>query len=106
MLSGGKARNCLDTEGLPIATFPEAARMRVNGELISLAEHICCPVIAIHGDYDPHPAEGVQVPLSSRLTDFHFHLLPCCGHSPWMEQYAMETFYEIIVNELRSPQLK
>ena len=27
-------------------------------------------MIAIHGDYDPHPAEGVEKPLATVLKDF------------------------------------
>jgi len=80
--------------------FPEAARMRASGELLALSEHIHCPVIAIHGDYDPHPALGVQKPLTQRMNDFNFHLLPRCGHSPWKERYAMEIFYRIVAREL------
>ena len=34
----------------------EAVAMRRSGELLKLGEKIKCPVTAIHGDYDPHPA--------------------------------------------------
>jgi pimeloyl-ACP methyl ester carboxylesterase len=55
----------------------------------------------IHGDCDPHPAEGVRLPLVGRLADFRFHLLPRCGHSPWEERYAMDAFYGIVADALR-----
>ena len=29
-----------------------------------MGRKIKCPVVAIHGDYDPHLAEGVREPLS------------------------------------------
>ena len=45
----------------------DAADMRRSGRLVALAKQIKCPVVAIHGDYDPHPAEGVQDPLSAAL---------------------------------------
>jgi pimeloyl-ACP methyl ester carboxylesterase len=57
-------------------------------------------VIAIHGDYDPHPAEGVQKPLSSVLRDFRFVLLEKCGHTPWLERQARESFYHILKEEI------
>lgn len=56
--------------------------------------------VAIHGDYDPHPAEGVLQPLSARLKDFRFVLLRNCGHTPWLEQQARDSFYEAIRREL------
>ncbi len=73
--------------------WPEAADLRRKGQLLALGEQICCPVVAIHGDHDPSPAEGVEKPLSSILADFRFILLEKCGHSPWEERYAREPFY-------------
>ena len=76
--------------------WSEAAGMRERGELLALAGRIHCPVVAIHGDYDPHPAEGVRAPLSAALDDFHFILLEKCGHTPWIERQARDTFYAIL----------
>ena len=61
---------------------------------------IRCPVVAIHGAYDPHPAEGVRGPLTSIIRDFRFILLDRCGHEPWIERWARDRFYEILKNEL------
>jgi pimeloyl-ACP methyl ester carboxylesterase len=77
-----------------------AAALRSNGELLALAKRIQCPVVAIHGDYDPHPAAGVHKPLSRALADFRFILLEQCGHTPWLERSARERFYRIIKAEL------
>jgi len=76
--------------------------MRKSGYLLEQALNISCPVVVIHGDYDPHPAEGVRLPLTERLTDFSFYLLEKCGHSPWKEKYAAERFYEILSAEITS----
>jgi pimeloyl-ACP methyl ester carboxylesterase len=57
-------------------------------------------VVAIHGDYDPHPADGINIPLSNALPDFRFVLLEHCGHYPWIEWQAQVKFYEILVEEL------
>lgn len=40
--------------------------------LLEMGRTIQCPVIAIHGDYDPHKAEGVHEPLSTVLNTFRF----------------------------------
>lgn len=82
------------------AVWPEGADLRRSGRLLELAGCIRCPVIAIHGDYDPHPAEGVEKPLASRLPDFRFILLERCGHKPWIERYARDEFYRILTGEV------
>jgi pimeloyl-ACP methyl ester carboxylesterase len=80
--------------------WPQAADLRRTGELLRLAATITCPVIAIHGDYDPHPTEGIQEPLAANLQDFRMIMLEKCGHDPWRERYAMDTFYELLEHEL------
>ena len=73
--------------------WPQAAELRRSGALLELGERIRCPVVAIHGDYDPHPAAGVKEPLSRVLKDFHFILLKNCGHYLWRERQARDEFY-------------
>jgi pimeloyl-ACP methyl ester carboxylesterase len=80
--------------------WPEAARLRQTGELLRLAVNITCPVVAIHGDCDPHPAQGIQEPLAANVKDFHMIILEKCGHDPWRERHAMDTFYAILEREL------
>ncbi len=79
----------------------EGKQLRQSGGLLALAKDIRCPVLAIHGDYDPHPADGVNVPLGQALKDFRFVLLEKCGHEPWKERAARGRFYEILKDELR-----
>ena len=80
--------------------WPQAAELRRTGELLRLAVTITCPVVAIHGDYDPHPAAGIQEPLAANLKDFRMIILEKCGHTPWCERHAMVTFYELLEHEL------
>jgi pimeloyl-ACP methyl ester carboxylesterase len=82
------------------AVLKEAQEMRKSGALLVLADQIQCPVVALHGDYDPHPAEGVQEPLSARIKDFSFISLEHCGHKPWIERQAVDKFYEALSGEL------
>ena len=81
----------------------EAQVLRKNGELLAIASTIQCPVVALHGDYDPHPASGVQVPLSAYLKDFRLIPLEKCGHKPWIERYARDKFYQVLRSELNEP---
>lgn len=76
--------------------WPEFDRLRRSGELLSMGRKILCPVVAIHGDYDCHPAEGVQKPLESVVENFQMTVLPQCGHKPWKERLAQLTFLDII----------
>ena len=80
--------------------WKEAAELRRSGKLLEFGRHIQCPVVAIHGDYDPHPAEGVRNPLSYILIDFRFFLLKDCGHKPWMERKVKDGFYKLLKREL------
>ena len=57
-------------------------------------------MVAIHGDFDPHPAEGIRGPLDRILKDFRFILLGKCGHTPWIERMAKGIFYETLRKEL------
>lgn len=74
----------------------EAAQLRSSGDLLRLGREIRCPVIAIHGDYDPHPAAGVQGPLARVLEHFQFVLLEKCGHKPWIERWASDGFFKTL----------
>jgi pimeloyl-ACP methyl ester carboxylesterase len=79
----------------------EASELRRSGKLLEMGREITSPVVAIHGDYDSHPAEGVEKPLSAVLIDFRFILLKNCGHKPWIERQAREKFYSILEGELQ-----
>jgi pimeloyl-ACP methyl ester carboxylesterase len=83
------------------SVWRDAAELRRSGRLLSLGKRIRCPVMAIHGDYDPHPAEGVRKPLSATLKSFQHILLKNCGHRPWIERQAKDRFYDILKQELR-----
>ncbi|MBN2423121.1 alpha/beta hydrolase [Candidatus Woesearchaeota archaeon] len=82
------------------SVWPEADKLRKTGQLLKSGKKIKCPVIIIHGDYDPHPVEGVIRPLLPIIKDLKFFLLKKCGHKPWIEKYAKDKFYRILENEL------
>jgi pimeloyl-ACP methyl ester carboxylesterase len=84
------------------SVWKEAEQVRTSGDLLRMGSRIRCPVVAIHGDYDPHSAEGVEIPLSGVLNDFRFILLERCGHRPWYERHAKERFYAILKSELKT----
>ena len=83
------------------SVWQEAAELRRNGKLLELGKKIQCPVVAIHGDYDPHPSEGVVKPLITVLNSFQFILLKNCGHKPWIERWARGEFYRTLKDTLK-----
>lgn len=83
------------------SVWEQATELRSSGKLLDLGSRIQRPVVAIHGDYDPHPAEGVKEPLSRILKEFRFILLEKCGHYPWIERNARDRFYNILKNEIQ-----
>jgi pimeloyl-ACP methyl ester carboxylesterase len=78
----------------------EALYLRKSGKLLKMAGRVSCPVVAIHGDYDPHPYKGVEETLSKVVKDFKFILLENCGHYPWNEELAKDKFYDVLKNEM------
>lgn len=82
------------------SVWKEAAGLRKSGKLMEAAQTVQCPVVALHGDHDPHSAEGVQKPLAKVLKDFRFILLEKCGHTPWMEKRARDEFFRTLAKEL------
>ena len=80
----------------------EVHALRASGKLLDYGKNIHCPVVAIHGDYDPHPYDGIQIPLARTLKDFQFILLEKCGHHPWLERHAKNKFYEVLEREITS----
>ena len=82
--------------------WPQAEAMRATGELLTVGKNIDCPVVIIHGDYDPHPYQGVTIPLSGVLKQMSFFLLKNCGHEPWLERQAKDQFFNLLECELMS----
>lgn len=80
--------------------WAEAMAFRIKGGFRNLAPRIQCPVTAIHGDYDPHPAEGITV-LRDWVETFRYIELKDCGHLPWIERRARDAFYAALRDELR-----
>jgi pimeloyl-ACP methyl ester carboxylesterase len=84
------------------SVWAEASQLRSTGKLLEYAKDIKCPIVAIHGDFDPHPADGVKDPLTEILPDFRFNLIERCGHYPWKEKFGKDILYKIFYKEMGS----
>lgn len=80
--------------------WKEAAALRTSGKLLASFQNILCKIILIQGELDPHPARGVTIPLQENNVECEAYLLEKCGHSPFMEKYAKEPFYDILLKVL------
>jgi pimeloyl-ACP methyl ester carboxylesterase len=60
------------------------------------------PTLVIHGEYDPHPIEGIRPFLEKCIPDIRFEILPRCGHYPWIEKQARGRFFEILREDIRT----
>jgi pimeloyl-ACP methyl ester carboxylesterase len=82
--------------------WPEFMELRDKpGHLKNEFSKINIPTVVIHGDYDPHPIEGIKPFLVECISEIRFHLLAKCGHYPWLERQARDKFYDILRNELK-----
>ncbi len=83
-----------------VGVWRDAERLRSSGGLVGLAAQLRCPVVVVHGDYDPHPLEGVCDPLRRCPAMLRVHRLARCGHLPWIERQAKARFFSILRSEL------
>jgi pimeloyl-ACP methyl ester carboxylesterase len=81
--------------------WPDFVMLRdTPGYLKKEFSKIDLPTVVIHGDYDPHPIEGIRPFLESCIDEIRFYILPKCGHYPWVERHAREPFFKILKNEV------
>lgn len=80
--------------------WEEAAKLRTDGTLLTSFKKIQSKLFLIQGEIDPHPVKGVIVPLQENGIKCEAYVLEKCGHSPFMEKYAKEKFYKILLEIL------
>jgi pimeloyl-ACP methyl ester carboxylesterase len=55
----------------------------------------------VHGDYDPHPGRLIRDSLWPYVSQLEHRELKHCGHYPWQEKHASDTFFALIYEWLR-----
>lgn len=76
--------------------WSEAAGLRTSGKILDSFRRIKCKLYLIQGATDPHPVNGITVPLQEIGVACETYVLDKCGHSPFMERYAKDEFYKIL----------
>jgi len=54
---------------------------------------IRCPLLMLHGRFDPHPGPMIRDSLLPHLPQLEYRELGGCGHDPWRERRAREPFF-------------
>lgn len=80
--------------------WKEADELRKSGKLLECFEKILCPLVLVQGIADPHPAEGILLPLREKKKEIKSYVIERCGHTPWREKYARKLFVDILLSEL------
>ncbi|MDE6597445.1 MAG: alpha/beta hydrolase [Clostridia bacterium] len=83
------------------ALMDEATILRIRGKLLSSVLNVSRPIVAIHGDFDPHPIKGITKPIGGRLKNLEMIVLKKCGHEPWKEKYARDEFFNIVKEQIK-----
>lgn len=76
--------------------WSEVAKLRTDGKLLEVFQKINSKIYLIQGAYDPHPVDGVRIPLQEYSVPCEVYVLEKCGHSPFIEKYAKDKFYNIL----------
>jgi pimeloyl-ACP methyl ester carboxylesterase len=73
-------------------TWNDMIRLQADGTYPAAFARIQCPVLMLHGAYDPHPGAMIRDSLQKCMPHLEYHELEKCGHAPWVEQHARDRF--------------
>jgi pimeloyl-ACP methyl ester carboxylesterase len=81
----------LDLKGHTEA-WRDMVRLQEAGVYPAAFNTITCPVLMLHGAYDPHPGEMIRDRLGKFIPQLEYTEFDRCGHSPWIEEHARDRF--------------
>ncbi len=81
-------------------TWEDMLRLQREGVYPASFRAIRSPVLMIHGKYDPHPGRMIRDSLLPHIPHLEYRELSDCGHCPWRERTARETFFEGLIDWL------
>lgn len=77
-------------------TWDDMLRLQSAGVYPAAFADIACPVLMLHGSYDPHPGKMIRDTLRQHIPHIEYTELEDCGHSPWRERHARDRFFEFL----------
>ena len=78
-------------------TWADAMRLQHEGIEPARFEAICCPVLMLHGDEDPHPGTAIRDILQLHIPHLAYIGFRQCAHVPWLERQACDRFDDILM---------
>lgn len=79
-----------------IESWSDMVRLQDSGVYPAAFECIICPVLMLHGSYDPHPGALIRDGLQEFISEMEYTEFDRCGHSPWIEEHARDRFLSIL----------
>jgi pimeloyl-ACP methyl ester carboxylesterase len=83
-------------------TWDDMLRLQAEGVYPAAFRAIKAPILMVHGIFDPLPGRLISEGLRRYLPQLEYHELDRCGHYPWLERAASETFFSLVRNWLVS----
>jgi pimeloyl-ACP methyl ester carboxylesterase len=79
-------------------SWSDMVRLQEAGVYPAAFATITCPVLMLHGSYDPHPGGLIRDGLQEFIPHLEYTEFGRCGHAPWIEEHARDRF----LSDLRS----
>jgi len=77
-------------------TWDDMLRLQTEGIYPAAFAAIKVPVLMVHGIFDPHPGRLILKSLQPYLHQLDYRELERCGHYPWLEKAAANTFFSFV----------
>ncbi|MDJ0848872.1 MAG: alpha/beta hydrolase [Myxococcota bacterium] len=77
-----------------IETWTDMLRRQESGVCPAEFSSIRCPVLMLHGAYDPHPGAMIRDGLAAHVPQLEYQEFERCGHRPWVEEHARRPFLD------------
>lgn len=74
-------------------TWDDMLRLQREGIYPATFAAIKVPVLMVHGTFDPHPGRLIAKGLRPYLPQLDYRELERCGHYPWLERAAADSFF-------------
>jgi pimeloyl-ACP methyl ester carboxylesterase len=77
-------------------TWDDMLRLQREGIYPAAFAAVKVPVLMVHGTFDPLPGRLIAKGLQPYLPQLDYRELERCGHYPWLEKAAADTFFPLI----------
>jgi len=83
-------------------TWNDMLRCQEEGIYPQSFASVKCPILMLHGAYDPYPGKMIRDNLKQYIPHLEYHELEKCGHAPAIEKYAKEAFFKLMRDWLKN----